>query len=48
VFQEAKDDLDTATVAEREARKAHDRLAREAERRQAAVEKLESPVSKKP
>jgi hypothetical protein len=48
VFQEAKDDLDTATVAEREARKAHDRLAREAERRQAAVEKLEAPGSKKP
>ncbi len=48
VFQEAKDDLDTATAAEREARKTRDRLAREAERRQAAVEKLEAPVSKKP
>jgi hypothetical protein len=48
VFQEAKDDLDTATAAEREARKTRDRLAREADRRRAAVEKLEAPLSKKP
>jgi hypothetical protein len=48
VFREAKDDLYIATAAEREARRARDRLAREAERRQAAVEKLEGPVSKKP
>lgn len=48
VFREAKDDLDTATAAEREARKTRDRLARDAERRQATVEKLEAPVSKKP
>ena len=48
MFQEAKEDHDTATMAEREARKTRDRLAREAERRQAAVEKLEAPASKNP